>query len=564
MTLFSAIKFLIFLKESNAMDFLSLIESIIAVILSIVNAFLLTKVSYKFFQILQVSNYHIQSYFIWLKNSKGKFLSRIFMLCFLSLSCLLVTNFIFNNFKDIHLLSYLGLIFYYYFTIVFVQNVQSLPQKKKLTYTKRMDRLVVTCFIFFLASTYLLMLLSYMYTNIFRFCVIALTPLLVPFAIPFCHTILYPVESLIQQGYLVKAKKKLDSMPNLIRIGITGSYAKTSTKDIIKTILEEKYNVCFTPNSYNTPMGIAKTINKRLENNHEIFICEMGATYKMDIAKLVKLVDPQITILTGIANQHILTFKTLENVIETKYEIVKYSRPNALCIFNGNNQNTVDLYNREIENKRKLLIKNDDKNSDFRAENIKEDTTSTTFDLIIKGKNCGKVKTMLHGKYAIENILMAVAVCYNLNLTPQEIIDGLTKCEQTDHRLSVTNTPNGITIIDDSFNANEYGTLMALEYLSLYKGRRKIVMTPGLVDLGEKEREINYIFGQNIAEYVDKCIIVNLNAKEYLLSGLESKNFNKDNIILCDTLEDAKQKLAEILIPGDVLLICNDLPDIYN
>ena len=302
------------------------LEFYFALVLSIINAFLLTMVSYKFFQILQVSNYHLTAYFNWLKNSKGKFLSRICMLCFLSTACLLVTNFIFNNFKDVRLLSYLGLIFYFYYTAVFVYNAYKFPQKKPLKYTHRMYRLVIVCFILFFISTFLLMILSYQYTNVFRFAIIALTPILVPFMIPLCHLILYPIETLIQNKFLKMSIKKLDTMPSLIKIGITGSYAKTSTKEILKTILEQKYKVCYTPNSYNTPMGISKTINRYLKDDDEVLICEMGATHKMDIAKLVKLVDPSITLLTGIANQHILTFKSLENVIETKYEIIKYSR----------------------------------------------------------------------------------------------------------------------------------------------------------------------------------------------------------------------------------------------
>ena len=537
-------------------------EFYVAIFLSIFNAVLLIKASYKFFQIFQVSNYHIGSFFNWVFNSKQKFLSRIFMLSFLSTSCLFVTNTIFYNFKDVRLLSYLGLLFYFYFTSVFVNNTYSSPQKKKLTYTKRMVRLMTLCFLIFFVFTFLFMLISYKYTNIFTFTIIALTPLLIPVIIPLCNIIMYPFEMLVQNHYLKLATKKLQSRPDLIRIGITGSYAKTSTKDILKTILKEKYNVCFTPNSYNTPMGIAKTINKRLTDEDQIFICEMGATYKMDIAKLVKIVDPSITVLTGVANQHLATFKSLENVIETKYEIVKYSKPGTICVFNGNNSITYDLYNRTINDKQKILIKNDDENSFCRAENIVYTPEYSTFDLVLENSRY-HVKTNLHGSFSVENLLMAVAVSSSLGLSPEQIISGIEKCEQSEHRLFVKKLDNDITVIDDSFNANEYGTQRAIEYLSLYKDKRKIVMTPGLVDLGKREKEINYLFGKKISAVADLCIIVNLNAREELVKGLKDGGFDESNIILCDTLHDAQKKMPEILSAGDVILMCNDLPDNY-
>ena len=175
------------------------LEFFIALTLSVLNACMLTIISKKFLQIFQVSNYHIGSYFNWLKNSRGKYLSRIFMLSFLSMGCILVTNVIFNNFKDIKFISYLGLLFYVYYFSIFVNNLHNIPQKKKLTFTKRMIRLITLCFISFLIITFVLMVVCFNFTTIFRFSVIALTPLIVPFIIPICHLILVPMETIIQK-----------------------------------------------------------------------------------------------------------------------------------------------------------------------------------------------------------------------------------------------------------------------------------------------------------------------------------------------------------------------------
>ncbi|MBQ7308025.1 MAG: UDP-N-acetylmuramoyl-tripeptide--D-alanyl-D-alanine ligase, partial [Clostridia bacterium] len=231
--------------------------------------------------------------------------------------------------------------------------------------------------------------------------------------------------------------------------------------------------------------------------------------------------------------------------------------------FNGNNQIAYDLYKKNIENKQKILIKNDDNNSLCRAENVTFGIENTTFDLICDNQNYGQVTITLHGSYSVENVLMAVSVAYKLGLSKEEILEGIKNIKPTDHRLYTYKTDNNITIIDDSFNANEYGTKMALEYLSLFKEQRKIVVTPGLVDLGKMEKEKNYDFGKQISQVADLCFIVNLNARDDLKNGMLENGFNQENIILCDTLEDAKTKFSEILKSGDVVLMCNDLPDNY-
>lgn len=533
----------------------------IGIVLSLVNAILLTIVSYKFFQIIQVSNYHVETYFNWIKQTRGKIFSRICALSFLSLGCLFVTNVILKRFANMQYLCYVGLIFYFYFIFIFVKNIYSIPEKQPLKYTKRMNRLIIVTFCIYLILTFSLIAFSHSNTFYFKFSVLALTPMFVPIAVPLVHFLNVPMENIIKQYYLTKSRKKIEKMHSLIKIGITGSYGKTSTKDILKTILSEKYKVCSTPKSFNTPMGVSKAILNNLKEDDEIFICEMGATYKHDIEKLTNFIKPSFTILTGIANQHLLTFKNIENIMETKYEIVKYCNFNSICVFNCDNDKCKQLYDREIKNRQKICVSMQDKTAFVSADNINLSTQGLTFELLINGENCGEVTTNLLGKHNIENILMAVAIAIKLDVSVEQIKKAISSLKPVPHRLEMTTNENGVTIIDDSFNANVEGTKCALEVLKLFENHRKIVVTPGLVDLGNIEKFENTELGKRIGKVCDKCIVMNENSKVELTNGLLESGFSEDNIYYCNTMKQLEDLFVSILKSGDVLLIINDLPD---
>jgi UDP-N-acetylmuramoyl-tripeptide--D-alanyl-D-alanine ligase len=517
---------------------------------------------YKFLQIIQLSGYKIAGYKVWLRDTHAKYVGRIAMLSFMSLACMLVAVALFGHYlADYPYFLYFGLIFYLYFVIVFTVNMYQSPKKTPLVQTYRMTRLCIVLGFLIAGFTFLLIFLTTEFVPVLRVSCIALTPLLLPIMVPFAHFIMVPFEMLNYQKYILWAKLKLKKFPNIIRIGITGSYGKTSTKYILNTILSENYSVCITPHSFNTPMGITRVVLDYLKPNHDVLIIEMGAKQMGDIRYLCDIVNPQYGILTSVGSQHLATFGTLENIKKTKNELIKALPPeNGLAIFNGENQKCLELYKECKINKKYISLS--DQSAYVTAKNIKISNKGISFTLVIEGNEV-ECKTKLLGHHNLENILMCVALAYNLGLTLEQIRVGISKLEPINHRLELKKE-NDLTILDDSYNSNVEGSVCALEVLKLFEKGKRIVVTPGLVELGNKEKEENRNFGRNLADVADYVIIVNKTNKDEIMAGLLEKDFMEENIIPVNTIIEAKLKLKDIAKKGDVILFENDLPDNYT
>ena len=287
-----------------------------------------------------------------------------------------------------------------------------------------------------------------------------------------------PIEDSINKGFYNAAKKKLEEMPNMKVIGITGSYGKTSTKYILSTILEQKYNVLMTPESFNTTLGVVRTINENLNSMHQIFVCEMGAKNIGDIKEICDLVHPEYGILTAIGPQHLETFKSLENVRKTKMELVEAVTNKAFV-------------NYEDENIIETKIEKDNikygisQNCDTYAYDIKITEEGSIFNVHTKDGEITNIKTKLLGEHNIQNILGCIAIAVHLGLTNEQIANGIAKIKPIEHRLQILPNKNGITVIDDAFNSNPVGSKMALDVLKSFEGR-KIIITPGMVELRKR------------------------------------------------------------------------------
>lgn len=542
------------------MDFFSPtnIHMYIAIGLSLVNGALLCVAGYKFFQIIQLSGYKIKGYFTWLKDTKANYVNRIIMLCFLSVCGSLVVNCLFDVYSPLSLYSYIGLIFYFYFTIVFCVNLYSAPKKVPLKNTRRMTRLNIAAFIFISLISFVFIVLSSKFLHMFRFGAVCLTPLLLPIIIPCVHWIMVPIEELIKKTFVTKAKKRLSTMPNLIKIGITGSFGKTSTKYILNTILREKYSVCMSPHSFNTTTGLCKVVNDYLKDDNEVLIAEMGARNKGDISKICNIIQPKYAIITGVGTQHLHTFKTVENIANTKFELIDSLPKDGVAVFNGDNEIAVKMYDR-CSVQEKYLVGT--KDSLVKATRVRVDNNGTHFSLQI-GEDIINCNTKLMGRHNVENISLCVQLAKVLGLTLDQIKKGIEKLEPVAHRLELIENDNGVLVLDDSYNASVEGSTVALEVLAKL-GNKKIVVTPGLVELGTIEKEENFNFGVKLAGVADYVIIVNKVNSKSLRDGLLSKEYPEDRIILVDTLEQAKDKFSTLISSGDVILLENDLPDNY-
>lgn len=536
---------------------------IIAILISLLNGVLLCFIAYRSLQTLQLRGYKTEKYMHWVKNTHGRYFSRLFMLCFMSASALLVVNILFNSFAE-QFISYISLLLYFIYLIAFIRNDFTHKKKTPLVVTFRIKRLITLLFILSTAITYGLILFSFFLQTLnlewLRYFFICFTPLLTPFIVLTSFIILSPFEEVNNKNYILRAKRKLSKNPGLIKIGITGSYGKTSVKNFLNTILKQKYNVLSTPGSYNTPMGLTKTILKQLNSSHQIFIAEMGATYKGDIKYICDFVKPDIGIITSVGNQHLESFKTIENLKNTKYELIQALNGNYFAAFNGDSEISMELYAKCPTSK--IYTKIGDKNSFIQCDNIKTGENGIEFDLISDTEtvNC---KSKLVGKHNISNILVSAATAYKLGVTLKEICCAISEMEPVPHRLEIIKN-NGVNIIDDSFNASSEGTSAALEVLSSFNGGKKIVVTPGLVELGQLQQLENFNFGVKMSKVCDEVILIGQNQTQPIYDGLVSNGFDKEHITIVNSLDDAKTKLGILLKQGYTVLFENDLPDNYS
>lgn len=384
-----------------------------------------------------------------------------------------------------------------------------------------------------------------------------------PLYVYLANYLVQPIEKDINDKFYNDAYNKIRGLNKLVTVGITGSYGKTSTKFIASSILKQKYSVLNTPESYNTPMGISKVINNELTDKYEVFIAELGATQIGDIEEVSLLTNPKIGIITSIGPCHLETFKSIENIMRTKYELIERLPSNGIAIFNYDNEYVKKLADKTFKEKILYGIDNT-KNTHVFATDIKVSSTGCTFTLCIDGLGVEEVSTRLLGRHNILNILAGCAAAKALGLTLEEIKRGIACIEPVKHRLELMDPGTGVIVIDDAFNSNPDGAKAALEVLNDFKDKRKIIVTPGMVELGEIEEAENEKLGENIGVVCDIAILVGTKRTEPILKGLRKHKFNEDNIFTVNSLEEATEVLKSITRVNDVVLFENDLPDTYD
>lgn len=424
------------------------------------------------------------------------------------------------------------------------KNQANTREKKPFVVTARMKRLYVLLFVVLFA-------VSLIHPGL-----IALLPFWVALAALFA----LPIEKSINRMYMRDAQKKLFANKGLIRIGITGSYGKTSVKVILYTILSQKYNVLSTPASFNTPMGLTRVIRERLEPAHQIFLAEMGARHRKDIKELTDFIQPSIGVLTSVGPQHLDTFKSLENIIHTKYDLIRALPDDGFAVFNGDNDICADLYDKTMQKSKALIGK---KNSAAWAEDIALSAQGSSFTLCLKDGERIPCQTRLLGAHNISNILLACAVGRYLGLTNLQLQRGVSLLQPVEHRLQLLRSAGGVTIIDDAFNANPRGAKAALDVLAKFPGRR-IIVTPGMVELGEKEDEYNRDFGREMASAADVCVLIGKKHSKPIQDGLIEAGYPANDIHVFASLSDATAWINGEMRPGDFILYENDLPDNYS
>lgn len=425
--------------------------------------------------------------------------------------------------------------------------------KNRLKFTKRIIRFyfllfLITFGLFFLINffTVSIPIIIIDYVLIFAIC---------PLLIILVHYIIFPIEIVIKNYYVLLAKRKINKK-NVIVVGITGSFGKTSTKNILTSILEKEFKVCASPKNYNTDMGVTRTILENLDD-HDILILEMGARHVGDIKKICNIVHPNYGIITSIGAQHIETFGSLDNIEKTKNELVQGITEDGIVIFNGDNESGIKLYNK-FDGKKYLTCA---KNSFSYPINILVGKDGSEFDMVIDN-DLLHLKTKLLGFCNINNIVTAATLAHIIGIKNEDIISAVKDLSPTPHRLQLIKNEY-CTIIDDSYNSNILGCQQAIEVLSKFSGK-KIVVTPGIVELGKEQSELNFKLGTMIADVADYIIIMNETNKNFILSGAIAHNFKREKIYFCNSRFKQKELLKLLTTKDCVVLFENDLPDNYK
>lgn len=355
-----------------------------------------------------------------------------------------------------------------------------------------------------------------------------------------------PIEHIISRYYEVAASKKLKDAK--VVIGITGSFGKTSVKNILAEMLKKNYSVFATPKSYNTISGISKCVNLSYDGE-DIAIIEMGARRKNDIKRICRSVKPDIAVITSIGICHLSYFKSVENIEKTKYEITADKKVKK--VFFG--KTAKRLY--DICEKEKYYY-----NESFFIENISCKANGTTF---VIGKNDEKaiLSTKLLGEHIADNILLCAEIADKLNVSFCDIAKSIESLKPIPHRLELIKSERFV-IIDDSYNSNPESARAAINAIKFFSGK-KYVITSGFAELGKRENEENFILGKELSKCFDKVLLVGDECIKPIIEGLYFEGFLKENMILAKSVFEATQKFTEIANEGDVLLYLNDLPDIY-
>ncbi len=389
-----------------------------------------------------------------------------------------------------------------------------------------------------------------------------------PLPISIAVIVLSPVDALAKRRRIMRAKAKLALYPAVKVIGITGSYGKTSMKETVAAILAEKYRVLKTPDSVNTPLGIAKLIADHLTGETEVMIVEMGAYQKGDIRDLCAFKTPDIAILTGINEAHLERFGSIENTIVAKFELLDHAKDGALAILNADDDVVLRSYGVHAHKKKVVLYSSfpGNEKADYKPREgtrWSADGLEGSFAIGSEGGATYDARVPLLGSYAPGMVAGAIAVAERLGLTHDEIMRGLMNMRPTPHRLEPFMASGNVLVIDDSYNGNTHGAREAMRVLARFADRRKIYCTPGLVETGPMSKIIHQALGAQLAKAADLVILIRNSATRHMREGLLAAGFAENAVKEFGTAQEAHAALPGILKDGDVILFQNDWPDNY-
>lgn len=371
--------------------------------------------------------------------------------------------------------------------------------------------------------------------------------------------LLWPFDALLKRRIINKAKKKLENHENLRIIGIAGSYGKTTMKNVLFSILSQKFKVITAPGNINTALGIATWFVSKPMRDAEILLIEFGEEYPGDNARTANIFPQDLTVVTGINEAHFERLGSIEGVAATIFEAVSNARQDAVVYLNGDDPNVLRYYKKYLGERKEIFFGRE--KSDLKILDKRFDPEKLSWSAEIEG--IGKIGVPFLAEYIFSDIAAAVLIAQELGLNNTEIRQGISKLQPVEHRLQPIIGQGGVLVVDDSYNANPEGVKEAIRTLALFKNRRKIYITPGIVETGKRNKEVHETIGEQLASVADLVILVKNSATPYIAAGLEKKGFLKKDILWFDSAQKAHESLKDILKPDDVILFQNDWGDQY-
>ena len=529
-----------------------MIEIVEKIVASVVVSLLLCLSTVKMLGIMQQGAYKNTAFWKWLKRKDNLLFNRLAVLSLCLALATTVTSLCFS-FLGVEWALLCSALPFFVLLLVFGKADGRFALKVPATRTGRYLRLIGVYCLYtailsyaFISGLYFLAVWngSALY-HLIAYVPFAVMPMLLPALLCLANLTTRPFENARNAKFVKRAGQVLDEA-QMITVGVVGSYGKTTVKNLLKTILSEKYTVVVTPSSFNTPTGIARTVFSEDFANKKVFIAEMGARKAGDIKELCAIVKPNYGVFTGVCRQHIETFGSLDNVYKEKSEILACGAKKIVC---GNSL------------KERVGEPTDGVTFACEVENLRLDGTQTAFTLTL-GEEKIEVLTALLGRSGAEDIALAATLAYEMGLTVEEIQRGIAKIQPIPHRLQLIQE-NGVYILDDGYNCNIIGAKSALEVLSMFHGR-KCVVTPGIIECGILERELNGELGKTIAKgSYDKVILVGDTLVGAVKDGYVAEKGNTEKLSTVKTLGEAQTLLSEWIQEGDCVLFLNDLPDAY-
>ena len=452
-------------------------------------------------------------------------------------------------------------VFYIICYVLHRNKVRKEQSKKPLVITARIKRLYTTMLILHLVCI-IPMIILYNDINLQVFYVfMGLLVYINPFIIWLSNIINKPIEKMVFNHYKRMAKNKLKAMPNLMKVGITGSYGKTSTKNALNDILNVKFNSFATEKSFNTMNGLMISINNKLDKFSDIFVAEKGAFRQGEIKEKADFIEPQYAILTTIGTAHLEDFGCIENTQKAKFELIESLPRNGVAILNKDDEYQTSY---KINSKcKKVWVSMRFKEADVYASDVKLSNKGTTFKVkFADTKKVIELETKLLGSANVYNVLQAVALAHEFGLSDEQIKIGVKRIATIEHRLELKKFAD-INIIDDAYNSNPVGSKMAVDVLGMMPGK-KIIVTPGMIELGEKQYEYNMKFGRQIAKVCDEVILIGEEQTKPILDGLKKEKYNEEKIHILNDVKKAFPLMRKLKDKETYVLLENDLPDIFN